>query len=216
MFGGRRQIMVTVAATGYLLWLGAEASAGAAGAGQPHRTIEVSSGRCPGLDLPSARQQAEEKVQEKLLTAVGRLAEELSGRKLSATALAGERAWLLEQPGVQCQRQVHEETKEYGPVAEATLSVAVPQAVLAQWAKRLAQRHREHDARLVGGVLATAGLWLAGLVLWVKLDRATGGYYRTMLGVAIVAGLVLASVAGWTWFFSGPMDSGGPWFSGSE
>ncbi|MCR4415340.1 MAG: hypothetical protein NUV77_23250 [Thermoguttaceae bacterium] len=196
-----------------LLWSG---SASAWSPAETHgllRTIEVTSGRCPATDATRARQEAEAKVQDELLVAFGGLAQEVSGRTLSREELVLERAWLLEQPGVQCQKQTAEETRQYGPVAQATVTVAVPEAVLARWALRLAEQHRRRQGWLSGGVLATAGLWLAGLALWVKLDRARGGYYRKRLALAMLVGLVLATVLGWVWLVGWAEQAARWWLS---
>ncbi len=166
------------------------------------RILWATSGRCVGLERQAASQEAEEKARQQLLEKVGRLAEERTGRKLSPQRLFEEQAWLLSQPGVDRKGELTVDEKPYGLVAEQTICVTLPEAVLARWAERLAWQRRGYTRRIVYSVAGTLIGWLVGLVLLVRLDRATGGYYRRVLVPVVLVVLLVATVLGWVWFVS--------------
>ncbi len=173
--------------------------AGAATGQPPVRTIVVTSGRCVGLQDEEVSQEAQQQAQKQLLDRLAELAEQLSGYRPSTRQIVRERGWLLEQPGVDEQHDLAAETKEYGPVAEHTIRLSLPEAVVAQWAARLVAEHRRQTALTLGAIAATVVAWLAGAGVLVKLDRATNGYHTAMLALAVFGVLLAASGLGWAW-----------------
>lgn len=162
------------------------------------RTLEVTGGRCVGLDQREAYQEADAKARENLKKELGKLAEELSqpaGRQLIA-----EHAWLLAQPGVEQEAEEKVEERGYGSVAEKSIRVTIPENVLAEWGARLAERSRRRTMLLASGVGATLAGWLGAFALLIRLDRMTGGYRRALLVPVIVATTLAATGLGWTLF----------------
>ncbi len=183
----------------------ASASAGGEDAGSwAGRTLRVTSGRCPGLQREAACQEAEQKAQAHLVDALTGLAVELSGSSPSRWRLAQEQAWLLRQPGVECKTAMAVEEKGYGPVAEQSIELRLPQAVLSDWGERLVRQRADRNRVLLGAGGAAAGVLLGGWVLLVVLDRATRGYHRPALllvvsVLVILALVVVGTVAGRAW-----------------
>lgn len=162
------------------------------------RTLEVTSGRCVGLDQREAHQEAEAKARENLLEELGKLAEELS--QPARLQLVAEHAWLLAQPGVEQEAEERVEEKGYAYVAEKSVRMTIPDNVLADWGARLAEQSRRRTMLLASGVGATLAGWLGALALLIRLDRLTGGYRRALLVPVIVATTLAATGLGWTLF----------------
>jgi len=163
------------------------------------RNLRVSSGRCVGLERQAVCQEAEEKARQQLLEQLGWLAAELTGRELSRRSLLQEKAWLLAQSGVVQHSELKTDEKPYGPVAEKTVSLTIPEAVVLRWSRRLADQQRRRIAAVFCGAGATVLVWLLGMVLAVRLDRATGGYYRRVIVATGVLLLLVVSLLGWGW-----------------
>uniref|UniRef100_A0A7C4QSS8 Uncharacterized protein n=1 Tax=Schlesneria paludicola TaxID=360056 RepID=A0A7C4QSS8_9PLAN len=163
----------------------------AAAGGENHsgagRTLLVTSGRCMDLEQTMARQKAELVAQRRLSDELASLAEELTGTKLSSRQLAEEQAWLLRQPGVNYEKEQTVNQKTYGPVAQQTITLHVPQSVLAEWSERLVRHRKERLKVLITVAGANVAAWLIGWLGLVQFDRITGGYRRqTLLGAALV------------------------------
>ena len=161
--------------------------------------VRVSSGRCVGLERQAACYEAQQKAQQQLAGELAKLADELAGRSLSPRRLVEEQAWLFSQPGVDRKDELSVNERPYGPVAEHSIRISLPDAVLAQWAARLAAQHQRQTMLLLWAAAGTVIGWFAGLVLLARLDRATGGYYRPVLVPGAIVLLAAASVLGWAW-----------------
>jgi len=166
------------------------------------RTLWATSGRCVGLERRAACQEAEQKARQQLLGEIGKLAETLIAGQLPPQRLVEEQAWLLSQSGVERKDELTVDEKPYGPVAEYSIRITLPEAVVTEWAARLARQRRGHILRMLSGAGGTLLGWFAGFVLLVRLDRATGGYYRGVLVPVAVVVLLAASVIGWVWLIA--------------
>ncbi|GIW93022.1 MAG: hypothetical protein KatS3mg110_1063 [Pirellulaceae bacterium] len=163
------------------------------------RTVRASSGRCVGLTEQEAAVEAEQKAGQCLRAELSKLAEELAGRKLTEYELTQQLVWLYSQPGVERKDDRTVDRKPYGPVVEHSIRLQLPQSVIRDWATRLAARQKTHRFSILAGAAATVFAWLGGLAGAVRLDRATGGYYRSVLLVSSFTALSSASVIGWAW-----------------
>jgi hypothetical protein len=161
------------------------------------RTLQVTSGRCADLEQTMARQKAEHLAQRQLSDELAKLAEELTGRKLSRGQLAEEQAWLLQQPGVNYQQEMTVHHKPYGPVAQQTITLYVPQVVLAEWSERLVRHRKDRWKVMIGAAGTTVAAWLLGWGGLVQFDRITGGYRRQTLLVVVGVLLIGGTLLGW-------------------
>jgi len=166
------------------------------------RTLRATSSRCVGLERQAVCQEAEQKARQQLLGEIGKLAETLTAGQLPPQRLVKEQAWLLSQSGVERKDELTVDEKPYGPVAEYSIRITLPEAVVTEWAARLARQRRGHILRMLSGAGGTLLGWFAGFVLLVRLDRATGGYYRRVLVPVAVVVLLAASVIGWVWLIA--------------
>ncbi len=183
--------------------VGAGSSSGRAGnasGGSASRSIRVwgDVGVHP-VDRQAACQEAEQNALDSLYEELGQWARQLAGPKLSYRRLVVEHAWLLDQPGVQQSQSMQVEEKSHGWTARQEITLTVPTPVLARWADRLQQQHRQRTHWLAGGAAATVLGWLVGFLLMVRLDRATGGYYRAGVVLLMLAILVVLTGLAWWW-----------------
>ncbi len=163
----------------------------------PSRSITVTGGRCVGLSRLEAEQLAQEAADRALLARLGELAEQMTARRLSARHLWRERFWLLEHSGVHRHEETAIEEKPYGFVAETTIAFTAPESTLGRWAERLAEQQRRSQTATLAAVAATLLLWAFGLMMLVRLDRATGGYYRGRLAAAVSVLVLALTGLGW-------------------
>ncbi|GEM_PF-6978945 len=144
-----------------------------------------------------AIQEAEEMTQQQLLQEIDQLAAALTGRRLSPRQREEELARLLAQAGVDRKDERTTEEKPYGSVAEHTIRVTLSETVVSRWMARLAEQRRYGVLRILYGAAGTLLGWLAGVVVLVKLDRATGGYHRWVLVPTLLVVLLVATGLGW-------------------
>lgn len=196
-----RSITVLLMATTALAAEAGGSGAAVDGTAEPlaGRVVRVSSGRCVGLERQAACYEAQQKAQQQLAGELAKLADELAGRSLLPRRMVEEQAWLFSQPGVDRKDELTVDERHYGPVAEHSIRISLPDAVLAQWVARLAAQHQRQTMLLLWAAAGTVIGWLAGLVLLVRLDRATGGYYRRVLVPGAIVLLAAANVLGWAW-----------------
>lgn len=161
------------------------------------RIVQVTSGRCVGLNEQTVSQDAREKAWQNLYSELAGLAEECSGFRPGRRHLVAEHAWLLSQRGVEQQVDENAEVKAYGPIAECSIRITLPEPVLAQWAARLKNQQRQGIKAFLYGVAGTLVGWLAALGVLVVLDRLTGGYRRGMLVILISVVVVVMTALGW-------------------
>ncbi len=175
----------------------------AAGSGRseplPVRILRADSGRCVGLDRHAVCREAEQRARQQLLVELRQLAHELSGRRLSRQQLAREKAWLASQPGVERESELTVDDKPYGPVAEQTTRLVLPQSALVEWVARLAAQRRRQTVRVLWAAAGTLASLLGGLIAMAKLDRCTGSYYRRALVPAVLMVFLAATMLWWAW-----------------
>lgn len=165
---------------------------------------EADAGRIKKISVVVADQrrdaQTEKSLEKALTDELRKEAQELAGRAISFGQAIQEYLWLRQQNGVRLEQREDRDPLTGRVTIHADL--CIPVEIVARWVPELRARSLKRERTLLGGMVATAGVWLLSFVGAVVGDRITGGYRRAWLIPGTFLTATAVTVAGWWYVYA--------------
>jgi hypothetical protein len=165
---------------------------------------EADAGRIKKISVVVADQrrdaQTEKSLEKALTDELRKEAQELAGRAISFGQAIQEYLWLRQQNGVRLEQREDRDPLTGRVTIHADL--CIPVEIVARWVPELRARSLKRERTLLGGMVATAGVWLLSFVGAVVGDRITGGYRRAWLIPGTFLTATAVTVVGWWYVYA--------------